>query len=262
MNHSMNTTYEELLESKITRAIDAGFSVDPASLNPLLSPFQAHIVVNALQKGRFAIFADCGLGKTFMQLVWADEVVKYTERPVVYRTAGDGSVYTEGDRTAALTTGTDQNANVVVIPYDLQQATSPVNTQNRKDGDPAPTIGRDNAGNIGILTNGLGVFMAGQGAKAGGIAYSTEVTPTLKAAPSGMNQVPSIHTGLAVRRLTPVECARLQGFPDNYLHIPYKGKPQPADGPMYKAYGNSIAVPVLTWIGKRIQEVNQLEWAQ
>jgi len=54
-----------------------------------------------------------------------------------------------------------------------------------------------------------------------------------------------------VRRLMPVECARLQGFPDDYLDIPYRGKPA-ADGPKYKALGNSMAVPVMRWIGERI----------
>ena len=59
--------------------------------------------------------------------------------------------------------------------------------------------------------------------------------------------------GMAVRRLTPVECERLQGFPDNYTDIQSKGKPTP-DGPRYKALGNSMAVPVMRWIGERIQK--------
>ena len=59
-----------------------------------------------------------------------------------------------------------------------------------------------------------------------------------------------------VRRLTPVECERLQGFPDNYTAIPWRGNPitKCPDGPRYKALGNSWAVPVVRWIGKRIQE--------
>lgn len=59
---------------------------------------------------------------------------------------------------------------------------------------------------------------------------------------------------MQVRRLTPVEAARLQGFPDDYLDISYRGKPA-ADGPKYKALGNSWAVPVVRYIGERIQEV-------
>ena len=58
----------------------------------------------------------------------------------------------------------------------------------------------------------------------------------------------------AVRRLSPVECERLQGFPDNYTDIKPKGK-ETSDGPRYKALGNSMAVPVMAWIGQRIQQV-------
>ena len=66
-----------------------------------------------------------------------------------------------------------------------------------------------------------------------------------------------IHAGMAVRRLTPRECERLQGFPDDYTLTPYRGKPA-ADGPRYKALGNSMAVPVMHWIGKRIQQVQDI----
>jgi DNA (cytosine-5)-methyltransferase 1 len=57
-----------------------------------------------------------------------------------------------------------------------------------------------------------------------------------------------------VRRLTPRECERLQGFPDDYTLIPFRGKPA-ADGPRYKALGNSMAVPVIRWLGERIGRV-------
>jgi DNA (cytosine-5)-methyltransferase 1 len=60
--------------------------------------------------------------------------------------------------------------------------------------------------------------------------------------------------GMSVRRLTPKECARLQGFHDSYLDITYRGKPA-ADGNKYKALGNSMCVPVVSWLGKRIQHV-------
>jgi DNA (cytosine-5)-methyltransferase 1 len=60
-----------------------------------------------------------------------------------------------------------------------------------------------------------------------------------------------------VRRLTPRECERLQGFPDDWTLITYRGKPA-ADGPRYKAIGNSWAVPVARWIGERISFVNDL----
>jgi DNA (cytosine-5)-methyltransferase 1 len=67
----------------------------------------------------------------------------------------------------------------------------------------------------------------------------------------------AVAQAMAVRRLTPVECERLQGFGDNYTDIQAKGKPTP-DGPRYKALGNSMAVPVMAWIGQRIQEVEAI----
>jgi len=63
-----------------------------------------------------------------------------------------------------------------------------------------------------------------------------------------------------VRRLLPIECERLQGFPDNYTQIPWRNKaPEDCpDGPRYKAMGNSMAVPVMNWIGRRIQMVEDI----
>ena len=66
---------------------------------------------------------------------------------------------------------------------------------------------------------------------------------------------PCVATAAAVRRLTPRECERLQGFPDDHTRIPWRGKMAP-DGPRYKALGNSMAVPVMRWIGERISRLN------
>jgi DNA (cytosine-5)-methyltransferase 1 len=63
--------------------------------------------------------------------------------------------------------------------------------------------------------------------------------------------------GMAVRRLTPRECERLQGFPDDYTLVEYRGK-LAADGPRYRALGNSMAVPVMRWIGQRIAAVHEI----
>ena len=163
-------------------------------------------------------------------------------------------------------------------------------------------------------------FMAGQGAKAGNVAASTELSPTLRASESGLNQVPSVAYGFehrnrgddgrgydrppsfsegvgptlgtvkppavsyplisgmaasasrmpqeqgalipqqwSVRRLMPVECERLQGFPDKYTQIPWRNKDAEncSDGPRYKALGNSMAVNVMRWIGQRIDMMEQ-----
>lgn len=84
--------------------------------------------------------------------------------------------------------------------------------------------------------------------------YSTEgLSPALNC-----SQHHTFRTAMAVRRLTPVECERLQGFPDNYTNIPWRKSPESPDGPRYKALGNSMAVPVMRWIGERIAKIQTL----
>lgn len=87
------------------------------------------------------------------------------------------------------------------------------------------------------------------------LGVGVEFSTTLLREPGGLGY--SINTpAMQVRRLTPVECERLQGFPDFYTQIPWRKKPadQCPDGPRYKALGNSWAVPVARWIGKRIEQ--------
>jgi DNA (cytosine-5)-methyltransferase 1 len=86
------------------------------------------------------------------------------------------------------------------------------------------------------------------------VRLNEDTSKTLDAA-SGLNPTcaqggTAVIQAMAVRRLTPVECERLQGFPDGYTDI----KDKCPDGPRYKALGNSWAVPVVAWIGRRIQE--------
>ena len=71
----------------------------------------------------------------------------------------------------------------------------------------------------------------------------------------------AVSDGFQVRRFTPAECERLQGFPAGHTQIPWRGKPAAdcPDSPRYKAIGNSMAVPVMRWIGERIQQVNQIK---
>lgn len=131
--------------------------------------------------------------------------------------------------------------------------------------------------------------MGGQGSKAAGIAYSDEHAPTIKASSSGSNSVPDVlcvhgsqdpvtqhelantvgrnngrencvfyenHPQDAfVRRLLPVECERLMGFPDNWTRIPWRSKPEEEcpDSHRYEACGNSMCVNVMRWIGMRIE---------
>ncbi|MFM9880677.1 MAG: DNA cytosine methyltransferase [Burkholderiaceae bacterium] len=138
----------------------------------------------------------------------------------------------------------------------------------------------------------VAAFKGGQGSAAGGIGYSEHLAPTLSSADSGSNRTPALLTAMQVRRLTPLECERLMGFPDHYTAVPtWKGwrkmdagetpesciaeglevrqnkktgrwRVRDVDGPRYKALGNSWAVPCAEWIGQRIQAVEQITRAQ
>jgi len=91
----------------------------------------------------------------------------------------------------------------------------------------------------------------------GELTASTNIAGTLQRGGEG-GRIDGVMTPqMAVRRLTPRECERLQGFPDDYTLVEYRGK-LAADGPRYKALGNSMAVPVMRWIGERIAAVDAL----
>lgn len=75
--------YIEFLKNKKKSVVESGFIVDENELNASLFPFQKYCVIRALKAGRFAMFEDCGLGKTIQQLEWADKVRKHTENPVI-----------------------------------------------------------------------------------------------------------------------------------------------------------------------------------
>lgn len=75
--------YDEFIKSKMTKAVDSGFEISIDDLNPMLFDWQKEIVRWSLAKGKSAIFADCGLGKTAMQLEWAHQVSIHTGKPVL-----------------------------------------------------------------------------------------------------------------------------------------------------------------------------------
>jgi DNA (cytosine-5)-methyltransferase 1 len=149
---------------------------------------------------------------------------------------------------------TKQHSHAVAqpIPFDTTQITSSKNFSKPKTGDPChPLASGAHAPAIALAENTIGRKPEnggnGDGFTEGGPMYTLNATG-----------VHGVSTKLAVRRLTPVECERLQGFPDHYTDIKPKGKPTP-DGPRYKALGNSWAVPVARWIGERIMMVERLK---
>ena len=89
-------------------------------------------------------------------------------------------------------------------------------------------------------------------------AFNNQVTHNVsKTLDTGQDyqHVPVLWNVMTARRLTPIECERLQGFPDNYTNIPWRKKSEAPDAARYKAIGNSMAVPVMRWIGNRLESV-------
>lgn len=131
---------------------------------------------------------------------------------------------------------------LVAIAFDTTQITSPLNRSTPKAGDPChPLNAQSHAPAIAFQSSQSGVRVG-------------DVHATLDSN-NGSRRHNGAVVGTAVRRLTPVECERLQGFPDNYTDIPWRGKSNSPDGPRYKALGNSWAVPKFIWLGERIQKL-------
>ena len=115
------------------------------------------------------------------------------------------------------------------------------------------TSGRDKAQNGKGWSEGASYTLDATGLQ--GVVAPTLTTNNSSRSPQSSEVTQQINavyqSSMAVRRLTPTECERLQGFPDGYTDIMPNGKQTP-DGPRYKALGNSMAVPVMKWIGERI----------
>lgn len=165
-------------------------------------------------------------------------------------TSQNGQWACDSDENGAYTlNSTDVNGvpAFAVLPFNTTQITSKENGSRPRYGDPChPLCATDHA---------PAICMADAAANA---AIDRDPAGTLKA---NNNNPPIVSSSCSVRRLTPRECERLQGFPDDWTLIPYRGKPaeECPDTPRYKALGNSMAVPVMRWIGKRIQEVMDRE---
>jgi site-specific DNA-cytosine methylase len=108
--------------------------------------------------------------------------------------------------------------------------------------------GRSDAINVAVATS----FIPGNSAAARSMGETEECCVTIKG--DGGGSKPHVQYAMTVRRLTPRECERLQGFPDDYTLIPWRKKPaeECPDGPRYRALGNSMAVNCMSWIGERI----------
>ncbi|WP_083265771.1 DNA cytosine methyltransferase [Pseudomonas sp. 1D4] len=116
----------------------------------------------------------------------------------------------------------------------------------------AHTLGRNNGQENAVFAIQATALRTNPTSGPDGVGVQAEHAYTLEA----RAEVQAVNAAAAVRRLTPRECERLQGFPDDYTLIPWRGKPaeECPDGPRYKAIGNSKAIPVVRWIGRRLKQ--------
>lgn len=146
--------------------------------------------------------------------------------------------------------------------YTLEARTVPQAVAFNAKAGGSPTIGKsylDDGTSYTLDCDGLSTAVAFdmRGRDGGAMPEGPHDTANIRAASGGSSRS-YVAEQWAVRRLTPTECHRLQGFPDDYCNIPWRGKDFAPDGPQYKALGNSMAVNVMRWIGRRIEMVEEL----
>ena len=177
--------------------------------------------------------------------------------------------------------GTDFDCGGGLVAFDTTQITSGANRSNPHPGDPChplaagahpptiafnsrqdPDVTWDRSGSLGSSSPQAeavayaiqaGALRENPASGPDGVGVQEAIAYTLEA----RAEVQAIGNGWAVRRLTPLECERLQGFPDGYTAVPWRGGIL-SDGPRYKALGNSMAVNAMRWIGRRIAAVDEL----
>ena len=234
-SNSMKSPTEDscFRERKVTRTLDTW--VDTPECN---------------QGGNVVVYAaDCRnlrLTEEVSRTLQAKENGGYSlnyQNPVVYREPKRGEI-TADDIGSTLVAHLERMHGDIVV-YDAR---------GNGDGKIVPTLTGDHESRVTDYT-ALCAFMGGQGAKAGGIGYSEEVSPTLKSVASGSNTVPDVAYWLKklwryiVRRLTPLECCRLQGFPDWW-----EDGVEGSDSARYKMWGNGMALPCVLYVMEGIAD--------
>jgi len=189
-----------------------------------------------------------------------------------YGKANDGLGITEEG------TGPLQRCNTPAVAFDTTQVTSPKNYSNPKPGDPyhplaagahVPAVAFKESQSGCRVSDVHATIDANKGSRRqegvfafaqnqlGEVRENADVMGTVNTNQnaSGRN-TPMVHSAMQVRRLTPKECEYLQGFPADHTNVTYRNKPA-ADGPRYRALGNSMAVPCMVWLGHRIHQATK-----
>jgi DNA (cytosine-5)-methyltransferase 1 len=207
----------------------------PSEVLSLREGLRGHL--EAGNKKRKGVASDAGAGVEAN----GKGVALFENRPTDSRITGPHDV--SPTMTSRFGTG---GGNIPLVQHIMPGSVAPTVTSS------GPPYSR--TGNERVEAEALAIsFQPGNLRRQAGADPSTTTFPTIKC--DAGDQSPHVAIPpMTVRRLTPIECERLQGFPDNWSRISWKGKPEEEcpDGPRYKACGNSMAVPVMRWIGERI----------
>ena len=160
-----------------------------------------------------------------------------------------GPIMRGADTEAGHNAMSGQSKDELVVPMAFQSKASATNSMNPSPCAPSLDVGKSDGLAVAFAENSRAELRLENG--------DGKTTGCLNTGGGKPGQgVPAIATPTQVRRLTPIECERLMGVPDDYTKVPYRDKlaDQCADGPRYRALGNSMAVPVMRWIGERINK--------
>lgn len=231
----------------------------------------AHSGSNGLGVGESDIFST--LDTSSGPAVWARENNAQVPFGFAQNSRNEVRVVGDGTVSGALAANPGMKQTTFVCTHGTYPINEQIATRDKKlgrgtglgvgaDGDPAFTL---LANHPHMVAAGGGSDPIAMGDLNAHTAICRNIRPTLKCGGDGAMVVSEIGdkpagvNPMLVRRLTPLECERLQGFPDGHTLIAWKGKPaeECPDGPRYKAIGNSMAVPVMRWIGRRIAAVDK-----
>lgn len=231
----------------------------------------AHSGSNGLGVGESDIFPT--LDNSSGPAVWARENNAQVPFGFAQNTRNEVRVVGDGTVSGALAANPGMKQTTFVCTHGTYPINEQIATRDKKlgrgtglgvgaDGDPAFTL---LANHPHMVAAGSGSDPIARGDLNAHTAICRNICPTLKCGGAGamvtseIGDKPAGVNPMLVRRLTPLECERLQGFPDGHTLIAWKGKPaeECPDGPRYKAIGNSMAVPVMRWIGRRIAAVDK-----
>jgi DNA (cytosine-5)-methyltransferase 1 len=181
---------------------------------------------------------------------------QFVAQPVAFHPTQD-PISSEDGTTHAMGCGSKGGAATVAVAQPV--ATDLYNGAIDGDATHSLRVGNGNAmGGVPSVMQPVAMRESGQGYWMQDSISDTMRSDSNRSGKEGTVVAQPVATVMQVRRLTPVECERLQGFPDGFTNIPWRKKPEAPDGPRYKALGNSMAVNCMRWIGERIQQVEDI----